>query len=264
MESGGGILRNVSSLVATSEEYRQVLRDHNCLQILLQHLRSHSLTIVSNACGTLWNLSARSPVDQELLWDLGAVAMLRSLIHSRHKMIAMGSAAALRNLLASRPAKYKDAAVVSPGACTPSLYMRKQRALEAELDARRLEETFDSMERRRQKAAAPLAKPLRHMDSLAHDYASDSGCCFEDDEAATSASVGLDTASFSMLSAFLGNSAGGNPPTGPLPQQGHPFDAHRAPLCRRGRPGGRPARRRSPARRRTTSRPRRPPRTASA
>jgi hypothetical protein len=61
---------------------RQVLRDHNCLQTLLQHLTSHSLTIVSNACGTLWNLSARSPQDQELLWDLGAVGMLRNLVHS--------------------------------------------------------------------------------------------------------------------------------------------------------------------------------------
>ncbi|XP_064196991.1 adenomatous polyposis coli protein 2-like [Anguilla rostrata] len=231
MESGGGILRNVSSLVATREDYRQVLRDHNCLQILLQHLRSHSLTIVSNACGTLWNLSARSPEDQELLWDLGAVAMLRSLIHSKHKMIAMGSAAALRNLLASRPLKYKDAAVVSPGSCTPSLYMRKQKALEAELDARRLEETFDSMERRSQKVPAPaLAKPLRRMESLARDYGSDSGCCFEEDEAAPSASVGLDTTSFSMLSAFLSNNAGGNPPNVPLPQQGHlQSDHQRAP-----------------------------------
>uniref|UniRef100_A0A8C2K2Y5 APC regulator of WNT signaling pathway 2 n=1 Tax=Cyprinus carpio TaxID=7962 RepID=A0A8C2K2Y5_CYPCA len=82
IESGGGILRNVSSLIATRDDYRQILRDHNCLQTLLQHLRSHSLTIVSNACGTLWNLSARSPKDQELLWDLGAVSMLRNLIHS--------------------------------------------------------------------------------------------------------------------------------------------------------------------------------------
>ncbi|KAJ8342004.1 hypothetical protein SKAU_G00319320 [Synaphobranchus kaupii] len=203
MESGGGILRNVSSLVATREDYRQVLRDHNCLQILLQHLRSHSLTI-------------------ELLWDLGAVAMLRSLIHSKHKMIAMGSAAALRNLLANRPPKYKDAAVVSPGSCTPSLYMRKQKALEAELDARRLAETFDSIERQSQKVPAPaLAKSLRRMESLARDYGSDSGCCFEDDEAAPKASVGLDTASFSMLSAFLNNNAGGNPPNVPFQQHGH-------------------------------------------
>ncbi|KAG7456796.1 hypothetical protein MATL_G00239610 [Megalops atlanticus] len=203
MESGGGILRNVSSLIATREDYRQVLRDHNCLQILLQHLRSHSLTIVSNACGTLWNLSARSPVDQELLWDLGAVSMLRNLIHSKHKMIAMGSAAALRNLLTNRPLKYKDAAVVSPGSCAPSLYMRKQKALEAELDAKHLAETFESIEKRSAKHPG-LIKPLRHIESLAKDYASDSGCCFEDDEA-TNASISLDTGSFSMLSVFLNN-----------------------------------------------------------
>ncbi|KAI1883168.1 hypothetical protein AGOR_G00242440 [Albula goreensis] len=228
MESGGGILRNVSSLVATREDYRRILREHNCLQILLQHLRSHSLTIVSNACGTLWNLSARSPEDQELLWDLGAVSMLRSLIHSKHKMIAMGSAAALRNLLANRPPKYKDAAVVSPGSCAPSLYMRKQKALEAELDAKHLAETFDSIERRSQKAPTlaglpvlpALAKPLRHMENLARDYASDSGCCFEDDEAATNASVSLDTGSFSMLSAFLNNAATAVDPA--LPPQGRP------------------------------------------
>ncbi|XP_069375942.1 adenomatous polyposis coli protein 2 [Paralichthys olivaceus] len=203
IESGGGILRNVSSLVATREDYRQILRDHNCLQTLLQHLRSHSLTIVSNACGTLWNLSARSPKDQELLWDLGAVSMLRNLIHSKHKMIAMGSAAALRNLLTNRPLKYKDAAVVSPGSCMPSLYMRKQKALEAELDAKHLAETFDTLEKQSPKHLT-LNKPLRHIESLAKDYASDSGC-FDDDEA-PNVSSSLDTGSFSMLSMFLTNS----------------------------------------------------------
>uniref|UniRef100_A0A3Q3WD12 Uncharacterized protein n=1 Tax=Mola mola TaxID=94237 RepID=A0A3Q3WD12_MOLML len=202
IESGGGILRNVSSLVATREDY-QILRDHNCLQTLLQHLQSHSLTIVSNACGTLWNLSARSPKDQELLWDLGAVSMLRNLIHSKHKMIAMGSAAALRNLLTNRPLKYKDAAVVSPGSCMPSLYMRKQKALEAELDAKHLAETFDTLEKQSPKHLT-LNKPLRHIESLAKDYASDSGC-FDDDEA-PNVSSSLDTGSFSMLSMFLTNS----------------------------------------------------------
>ncbi|KAM4628690.1 adenomatous polyposis coli protein 2 [Polymixia lowei] len=203
IESGGGILRNVSSLVATREDYRQILRDHNCLQTLLQHLRSHSLTIVSNACGTLWNLSARSPKDQELLWDLGAVSMLRNLIHSKHKMIAMGSAAALRNLLTNRPLKYKDAAVISPGSCMPSLYMRKQKALEAELDAKHLAETFDTLDKQSPKHLT-LNKPLRHIESLAKDYASDSGC-FDDDEA-PNVSSSLDTGSFSMLSMFLTNS----------------------------------------------------------
>ncbi|XP_050766732.1 adenomatous polyposis coli protein 2 [Gymnogyps californianus] len=203
IESGGGILRNVSSLVATREDYRQVLRDHNCLQTLLQHLRSHSLTIVSNACGTLWNLSARSPRDQELLWDLGAVSMLRNLIHSKHKMIAMGSAAALRNLLTNRPPKYKDAAVVSPGSCMPSLYMRKQKALEAELDAKHLAETFDTMEKQSLKSQS-VKKPTRHMESLVKDYASDSGC-FDDDEV-PNISTGVETASASVLSMFLNSS----------------------------------------------------------
>uniref|UniRef100_A0A671SC53 Adenomatous polyposis coli protein 2-like n=1 Tax=Sinocyclocheilus anshuiensis TaxID=1608454 RepID=A0A671SC53_9TELE len=203
IESGGGILRNVSSLIATRDDYRQILRDHNCLQTLLQHLRSHSLTIVSNACGTLWNLSARSPKDQELLWDLGAVSMLRNLIHSKHKMIAMGSAAALRNLLINRPLKYKDTAVISPGSCMPSLYMRKQKALEAELDAKHLAETFDSIEKQSLKHQS-INKPLRHIESLAKDYASDSGC-FDDDEA-PNVSTSLDTGTFSMLSMFLNNS----------------------------------------------------------
>ncbi|XP_043985187.1 adenomatous polyposis coli protein 2 [Gambusia affinis] len=203
IESGGGILRNVSSLIATREDYRQILRDHNCLQTLLAHLRSHSLTIVSNACGTLWNISARSPKDQELLWDLGAVSMLRNLIHSKHKMIAMGSAAALRNLLTNRPLKYKDTAVLSPGSCVPSLYMRKQKAFEAELNAKHLAETFDTLEKQSSRHLS-FNKPLRHIESLAKDYASDSGC-FDDDEAPNN-SNSLDTSSFSMLPMYLTNS----------------------------------------------------------
>ncbi|XP_036097707.1 adenomatous polyposis coli protein 2 isoform X2 [Molossus molossus] len=212
IESGGGILRNVSSLIATREDYRQVLRDHNCLQTLLQHLTSHSLTIVSNACGTLWNLSARSPRDQELLWDLGAVAMLRNLVHSKHKMIAMGSAAALRNLLAHRPAKYQAVATaISPSACVPSLYVRKQRALEAELDARHLAQTLNHLEKQglpeAEAEAEKLLPPLRHLDGLAQDYASDSGC-FDDDDVPSLAAVAanVEPASPTALSLFLGSS----------------------------------------------------------
>ncbi|KAL6056902.1 hypothetical protein STEG23_003306 [Scotinomys teguina] len=210
IESGGGILRNVSSLIATREDYRQVLRDHNCLQTLLQHLTSHSLTIVSNACGTLWNLSARSPRDQELLWDLGAVGMLRNLVHSKHKMIAMGSAAALRNLLAHRPAKYQAAATaISPGTCVPSLYVRKQRALEAELDTRRLAHALGHLEKQGLPEAESASKkplpPLRHLDGLVQDYASDSGC-FDDDDAPSlaAAATTAEPASPAVLSMFLG------------------------------------------------------------
>ncbi|XP_036742866.2 adenomatous polyposis coli protein isoform X4 [Manis pentadactyla] len=171
IESGGGILRNVSSLIATNEDHRQILRENNCLQTLLQHLKSHSLTIVSNACGTLWNLSARNPKDQEALWDMGAVSMLKNLIHSKHKMIAMGSAAALRNLMANRPTKYKDANIMSPGSSLPSLHVRKQKALEAELDAQHLSETFDNIDNLSPKASHRSKQ--RHKPSLYGDYAFD-------------------------------------------------------------------------------------------
>ncbi|XP_071492084.1 adenomatous polyposis coli protein-like isoform X1 [Diadema antillarum] len=145
VENGGGILRNVSSHIATNEKYRQILRKHNCLQILLHHLKSSSLTIVSNACGTLWNLSARNKSDQDLLWELGAVSMLKNLINSKHKMIAMGSSAALRNLMSSRP----DVLATSEGQKdgTPGLHVRKQRALQAEID-KNLKDTYAELEGR--------------------------------------------------------------------------------------------------------------------
>ncbi|KAK0083332.1 hypothetical protein PV325_008969 [Microctonus aethiopoides] len=102
LENAGGILRNVSSHVAIDENYRQILRNKNCLHTLVTLLNCPSLTVVSNACGTLWNLSARCPRDQKTLWELGAVPKLRNLMHSKHKLIAMGATAALRNLLTAR------------------------------------------------------------------------------------------------------------------------------------------------------------------
>ncbi|XP_039291012.1 adenomatous polyposis coli protein [Nilaparvata lugens] len=142
VENAGGILRNISSHVALREDYRAILRAHNCLPLLLQQLQSPSLTVVSNACGALWNLSARCTLDQRALWELGAVPMLRSLVHSKHRMISMGASAALKNLLASRP----DADIfdrTSRG--MPTLLVRKRRALEQELDCT-LSETCDNIE----------------------------------------------------------------------------------------------------------------------
>ena len=43
-----------------------------CYRLLLDQLRSSSMTVVSNAAGTLWNLSARSVTDQTTLIQLGA------------------------------------------------------------------------------------------------------------------------------------------------------------------------------------------------
>lgn len=150
VENAGGIMRNVSSHIAVREDYRQILRERNCLSVLLQHLKSPSLTVVSNSCGTLWNLSARCPLDQQFLWDHGAVPMLRSLIHSKHKMIAMGSSAALKNLLNSKPGKTHiltlDATARSMNLpALPTLGARKQKALEQELD-QNLAETCDNIE----------------------------------------------------------------------------------------------------------------------
>ncbi|XP_069674956.1 adenomatous polyposis coli protein-like isoform X2 [Periplaneta americana] len=149
VENAGGILRNISSHIAVREDYRAILREHNCLQVLLQQLKSPSLTIVSNACGTLWNLSARCAEDQRALWDMGAVSMLRSLVHSKHKMISMGSSAALKNLLSAKPNNNfppLDSTAKGLGLpALPSLYVRKQRALEQELD-QTLSETCDNIE----------------------------------------------------------------------------------------------------------------------
>lgn len=150
IENAGGILRNVSSHVAVREDYRAIVRERGCLQVLLQQLKSPSLTVVSNACGALWNLSARCPQDQRLLWDLGAVPMLRSLVHSKHKMISMGSSAALKNLLSARPGYnnlvHLDSTARGLGLSTlPSLVTRRQRALEQEID-QNLAETCDNIE----------------------------------------------------------------------------------------------------------------------
>lgn len=159
VENGGGILRNISSHIAIQNDYRVILRKHNCLQILLQHLKSPSLTVVSNACGTLWNLSARNAVDQRALWEMGAVGMLKKLINSKHKMISMGSSAALKNLLSAKPPGvalglcvhndgYKGSAEV------PSLHIRKEKALSTEID-QNLAETYDNTD-------SPKTSPSHH------------------------------------------------------------------------------------------------------
>ena len=111
---------------------RKILRDENCLSLLLSQLRSPSLTIVSNACGTLWNFSARSQTDQELLWELGAVPMLQSLTNSKHKTISTCSLAALKNLYTARPSGLFM--MVSGAGQTGQLTARKVKNMVADLD----------------------------------------------------------------------------------------------------------------------------------
>uniref|UniRef100_A0A0V0J546 Adenomatous polyposis coli protein n=1 Tax=Schistocephalus solidus TaxID=70667 RepID=A0A0V0J546_SCHSO len=114
MESSGGILRNLCSVIVTSLEYRAVLRSHNCAAILLEQLRtSPSLTVVVNVCGVLGALSSMPPcdvklggtlllesaaTDHTLLIRLGALDILRRLSQSRHQLVVNSSKLALENL----------------------------------------------------------------------------------------------------------------------------------------------------------------------
>ena len=130
----GGILRNMSSFIAVQEDHRRTLRRTGVYPLLLRQLGSSSLTVVSNACGSLWNLSARCAEDQQRLRDLGAVSLLRSLVNSKHKMIAMGSTAALKNLLVPRSAAGHMHADSRQLAGSPGLHARRQRSLDRDFE----------------------------------------------------------------------------------------------------------------------------------
>ncbi|XP_055598736.1 mucin-17-like [Uranotaenia lowii] len=158
IENAGGILRNISSHIALREDYRKILRKKNCLKILLEQLKSPSLTVVSNACGTLGNLSGDNYEDQRFLRENGAIPMLRSLIYSKHERISNGSSMALKNLskpIASMMSSSggsslnntsRSLAAFSVDATTrelPSLNARKKKALEQELEDKFLPKTGD-------------------------------------------------------------------------------------------------------------------------
>ena len=136
VENAGGILRNMSSFVAVHEDHRRTLRRTGVYQVLLRQLGSASLTVVSNACGSLWNLSARCAEDQQRLRDLGAIGLLRSLVNSKHKMIAMGSTAALKNLLVPRSAAGAVPSESRPfdKTASPGLHARRQRSLDRDFE----------------------------------------------------------------------------------------------------------------------------------
>ncbi|XP_057666921.1 adenomatous polyposis coli homolog isoform X2 [Diorhabda carinulata] len=174
IENSGGILRNISSQIAVRDDYREILRRHNCLQILLDQLKSPSLTVVSNACGTLWNLSAKCRIDQEALWQMGAPGMLRCLNHSKHKMIAMGSSAALKNLLSAKPQQMfhqeLDATALTLNLpVLPTLGARKQKALMQDLDSN-LTETYENIEKESPINKEPIRKT--EIQNLSNNFSS--------------------------------------------------------------------------------------------
>lgn len=103
LENTLGILRNISSHITQVSHYRAALRESGVLERLVDFLSSSNDTIVSMSCGALWNLSARSLPDQELLRECGAVSTLRSLSLHPDKNIAKSANGALRNLMVSSP-----------------------------------------------------------------------------------------------------------------------------------------------------------------
>ena len=100
IENVGGVLKNLSSVVSQEEEYRKRFRQAGGLAKLVQHLKSKNRTVLANATGILWNLSARCPENQKLLWDLGSIPLLDVLQSSKQRNIAENARGALRNLLA--------------------------------------------------------------------------------------------------------------------------------------------------------------------
>ncbi len=100
IENVGGVLKNLSSVISQEEEYRKRFRQAGGLAKLVQHLKSKNRTVLANATGILWNLSARCPENQKLLWDLGSIPLLDVLQSSKQRNIAENARGALRNLLA--------------------------------------------------------------------------------------------------------------------------------------------------------------------
>ena len=99
VENVGGILKNLS-VIMQEDKYRRKFREAGGLAKLAQHLKSKNKTVLANATGVLWNLSARCSEDQKQLWDLGCIPLLDVHQTSEHKSIAENARGALRNLLA--------------------------------------------------------------------------------------------------------------------------------------------------------------------
>ena len=100
IENVGGVLRNLSNVVSQEAKFRKRFREAGGLSKLVQHLKSRNKVVLTNATGILWNLSARCPDNQKMLWDLGCIPLLDVLQTSPQRNISENARGALRNLLA--------------------------------------------------------------------------------------------------------------------------------------------------------------------
>ena len=129
IENVGGVLKNLSSVISQEEEYRKRFRQAGGLAKLVQHLKSKNRTVLANATGILWNLSARCPENQKLLWDLGSIPLLDVLQSSKERNVAENARGALRNLLAFGHSKGWTNLPTPPSARSSRAYSRSINAL---------------------------------------------------------------------------------------------------------------------------------------
>ncbi|XP_054155046.1 adenomatous polyposis coli protein-like [Oppia nitens] len=138
MSAAAASVSSASSFSAKScDEYREVLRKHQTIAVLLDQLKSPAITEVANACLALWDLSALCPKYQFALFELGAVPMLTKLTNSRHQTIADGAQNTLKNLLSS-PIAPDYIPITTENNCSnasiPSLQARKIKAIKEDMD----------------------------------------------------------------------------------------------------------------------------------
>lgn len=105
-ENASGVLKNVSSHIASRDEYKTILREKQWVAILLRHLKSPSTVLVNNVCGTICNLSKFCSKDQQILWDSiwdsQSIPVLQNLAQSKHKGISTNATVLLRSLLGGK------------------------------------------------------------------------------------------------------------------------------------------------------------------
>uniref|UniRef100_A0A915JVZ1 Uncharacterized protein n=1 Tax=Romanomermis culicivorax TaxID=13658 RepID=A0A915JVZ1_ROMCU len=119
--NASGILRNISQYVASIAEYRSIIRQNQGYEILLDHLKSSSLTVVANVCFCLWNFSAGDSKDGLYLIELGAQEALKGLLFSKHKWISLGSEGTMKNLASLKSQKSSTKSTTDSNSCCSNI-----------------------------------------------------------------------------------------------------------------------------------------------
>ncbi|KAL3311526.1 hypothetical protein Ciccas_009893, partial [Cichlidogyrus casuarinus] len=131
VESAAGILRNLSSIISTNEEYRRLFRKVNGLEVFLNQLKScNNLTVLVNCTNYLQLITderlsqpsdplscepgAWRPIDLDIaqILELGGVDTLKNLLNSsfaQHRSLVQSIEETLSHLIAWKPPN-----VVSP------------------------------------------------------------------------------------------------------------------------------------------------------